>query len=253
MYPITTTVLVVMFTFGGALLGLWLRRVLPVYHLNDESRDVVRTSIGLVVIMTGLILGLVVSSAKSTFDTADDSVQQSAADMLALDRALRFYGGETLEIRRSIRDTLKERLVAIWPEVNPAASPANNVRVEVALETVMTQILALRPTTDSQRWLQAEALDLITNQEKKLWLRMERQDSTAGRPFGVVVTAWLVVIFISFGLFAPRHATGIGTLLVCSASVAAAMFLIVELENPLQGMIKVSPVPLQFVLSELGR
>jgi len=253
MTPLLLTLLVAVCTFGGALIGIWLRAVLPAHHVNDESRDVVRISIGLIVTMTGLILGLVVSSAKSTFDTADLSVQQSATDMLTLDRALKLYGSETLEIRLSIRDTLNERLVATWPEVESAGRPADDARVDVSLEQVLVEILALRPATDSQRWLQSQALDLITDQEQKLWLRMERQDSTAGRPFSIVLTAWLVVIFISFGLFAPRHATGIGTLLVCSASVAAAMFLILELEHPYQGMIKVSPEPLQFALSQLGR
>ncbi len=252
MDPITTTLLVAALTFGGALFGLWLRRVLPVHHVNDESRDVVRISIGLVVTMTGLILGLVVSSAKGTFDTANLSVQQSATDMLTLDRALKLYGGETLEIRRSIRDATNKRLVAVWPETQSAAPSADDLRVDVSLEQVMVQVLALRPATDSQRWLQSEVLDLITDQEQKLWLRMERQETTAGRPFSIVLTAWLIVIFVSFGLFAPRHATGIGTLLVCAASVAAAMFLILELEHPYQGLIKVSPAPLQFALSRLG-
>jgi hypothetical protein len=250
--PLLLTLLVAVCTFGGALLGLWLRSVLPPHHLNDESRDIVRISIGLIVTMTGLILGLVVSSAKSTFDTANDSVQQSATDLLTLDRALRLYGDETLEIRRSIRDTLDEVLTATWAEAESAAPPAEDVRVKVSLEQVLTKTLALRPTTDSQRWLQSQALDLITDQEQKLWRRMEPRQSTAGRPFSAVLTAWLVVIFVSFGLYAPRHATGIGTLLICSISVAAAMFLILELEHPYQGLIKVSPAPLQFALSQLG-
>lgn len=253
MTPMTLTLEVAAATFTSALFGLWLRRVLPEHHLSDQSRDVVRISIGLVVTMTGLILGLVVSSAKSTFDSADVAVQQGATNLLTLDRSLRLYGPETRQIRAEIRQMLDERIAATWPELARSAATVDNAEVDISVEQILSRVLALKPATETQQWLRSQALELVTDQEQKLWLRMERQDSPAGRPFSIVLTAWLVVIFLSFGLFAPRHATGIGTLLICSASVAAAIFLIAELDHPYQGMIKVSPQPLQFAHSQLGR
>ena len=60
-------------TFGGALLGLWLRTMLREHHLGGESRDTVKVGIGLVATMTALVLGLVTASAKSSFDAVDYS------------------------------------------------------------------------------------------------------------------------------------------------------------------------------------
>jgi hypothetical protein len=39
---------------------------------------------------------------------------------------------------------------------------------------------------------------------------------------------------------------------VAAVSVAAAVFLILELDGPLDGLIKISSEPLQFVLTQLG-
>jgi hypothetical protein len=49
----------------------------------------------------------------------------------------------------------------------------------------------------------------------------------------VVLVFWPTVIFISFGLFAPRNATVVATLLICALSVSAAIFLILEMHAPL--------------------
>ena len=253
MSPLFLTILIAICTFGGALVGLWLRKVLPMDHVNDESRDVVRISIGLVVTMTALILGLVVSSAKSTFDAEDFAVKQSAADVLALDQALKLYGTETLDIRGSIRDSVADRITQVWPESGGADPVTENRSGDSSPGGIFARILVLKPATDAQRWLQSHALQLSSDLEESRWLVIERQGSTGGRPFIIVLSAWLVLIFVSFGLFAPRHATGVVTLVLCSTSVAAAIFLILELEHPYQGLIKVSPEPLQFALSQLGR
>jgi hypothetical protein len=251
--PILLTLLVAVSTFGGALLGMWLRPKLPEQHVDDTSRDVVRVAIGLVVTMTALILGLVVSSAKTEFDAEDSAVKQSAADVLALDQALELYGSETVDLRRSVRDALAARITQAWPESGTATPFADNQGTNPMTHGLMARILALTPTTDAQRWLQSRALQLSSDLEQSRWLVIERQGSAAGQPFVIVLTCWLALIFISFGLFAPRHATGIGTLIACSLSVAAAIFLILEMEQPYQGFIKVSPGPLQFALAQLNK
>lgn len=247
------TLLVTITTIGGSLLGLWVRRKLPVQHVDDTSRDVVRVSIGLVVTMTALVLGLVVSSAKSSFDAEDTAVKESAAEILALDQALKVYGGETADIRLAIREGLAARIARVWPESGGSIPFDDNARGTSSLDQLLPAILALTPSTDAQRWLQSRALQLTTGLQETRWLVIEREGSTGGRAFSVVLTAWLALIFASFGLFAPRHATGIGTLIACALSVSAAIFLILEMERPYQGIIKVSAEPLMFALSALGK
>ena len=72
-------------------------------------------------------------------------------------------------------------------------------------------------------------------------------------PFLVVVIFWLTVTFTSFGLFAPRNATVVAVLAVSAMSVAGAVFLILELDGPFSGVIKVSSGPLRYALENLGQ
>jgi hypothetical protein len=72
-------------------------------------------------------------------------------------------------------------------------------------------------------------------------------------PFLVVVIFWLTVTFTSFGLYAPRNATVLAVLGVAAMSVAGAVFLILELDGPFEGVIKVSSGPFRYALANLGQ
>ncbi len=62
---------------------------------------------------------------------------------------------------------------------------------------------------------------------------------------GMGLLATVAVIFVSFGLFAPPNATVVTILFVCALSVSAAIFLILELDQPFRGFIQVSSAPLR--------
>jgi hypothetical protein len=87
-------------TFGGALLGMWLRKTLPGHHFDAESRDTVKVGVGLIATMTALVLGLVTASAKSSFDEVDTAVKQTAINILALDRLLAATGPKPVRFAR---------------------------------------------------------------------------------------------------------------------------------------------------------
>ena len=104
----TTRVGLVVFicVFGGVVLGMWLRTILPKHHLDSDSKDTVKVGIGLIATMTALVLGLVTASAKSAFDGVNAAVKQTAINILALDRVLARYGPETGEIRKDLQQLL---------------------------------------------------------------------------------------------------------------------------------------------------
>lgn len=109
MYPIAVGLMIFLTTFGGALLGMWSRDTLPDHHLDDASKDTIKLSIGLVATMTALILGLITSSAKNTYDAADAAVKESSSNVMSLDRLLVRYGSETRPIRRQLQALVKEK------------------------------------------------------------------------------------------------------------------------------------------------
>src|SRR5215510_4375696 len=118
MPPIAVGLIVFACLFGAALLGMLLRRRVPVDHLSAESKDVVKLAMGLIATMAALVLGLLTASAKSSFDTWNSELEESAVKVILLDRTLAEYGPETREIRDIIRSVVAFRIAQTWPEDN---------------------------------------------------------------------------------------------------------------------------------------
>lgn len=240
-------------TFGSAMAASFVRSWLPPAHLSKESQDVVRLGIGLVATMTALLLGLVTAAARSTFDSHDNAVRNSAANLLTLDRHLARYGAETKPTRDLIRRAVAYRLETIWSNEGASASPLDTSATTPPVEEVENQILALTPQTDTQRWLKSEALKLSEEIVKTRWRVLGGSGGAVPMPFLIVVIFWLTVTFASFGLYAPRNFTVMLVLFVAAASVGAAVFLILELDGPFDGLIRVPSGPLRYALANLGQ
>ena len=95
----TTGGIVFVCVFGGALLGVLLRRILPDDHLSSDSKDVVKLGMGLIGTMTALVLSLLISSAKGSYDTQRDGLDEIAANVTLLDTVLAQYGPPAGDIR----------------------------------------------------------------------------------------------------------------------------------------------------------
>jgi len=238
--------------FGGALLGTYVRSILPATHLSKESQDVMRLVMGLIATMTALLLGLVTASARSTFDNQDAASRTSAANILTLDRLLARYGPETRSTRDLIRQAVAFRIETTWPDDGSAGSGLTQAQGPAAVEEIENQILQLSPATDAQRWFKSEALRLSQDIVTARWRALGSQEGSVPLLFLTVVIFWLTMTFGSFGLYAQPNATVITVLFVSAFSVAAAVFLTLELDDPFSGLIKISSGPFRYVLANLG-
>jgi hypothetical protein len=248
------------FILGGALFGIFVRSVIPEEHISAESKDVMKLGTGLIATMTALVLGLVTASAKNSFDTRDQAVKHAAADILTLDRILARYGPETKEIRGSLRSIVAWRHDVIWGPARPSGAlqqtrqgTADPSEATPEVEGIADQIRALTPQNEHQRWLQTRALNLIEDILKARWFVIDDGALSIPIPFLVALVFWLTVIFASFGIFAPRNATVLTVLFVCALSVSGAVFLIVEMDQPFDGVIKVSDAPVRYALSHMDQ
>jgi hypothetical protein len=136
--------------FGGALLGNYIRSLLPPTHLSKESQDVMRLGMGLVATMTALLLGLVTASARSGFDSQDAAIRTSAANILTLDRLLAPYGPETIPIRDGLKKGLAFRIQMTWPADGSSNLDLQPTEATSAIENIENGILALTPATETQ-------------------------------------------------------------------------------------------------------
>lgn len=248
MNPIEVCAIVFCFVFGGALIGMWLRTILPEHHLNADTKELVKLGVGLIGTMSALLLGLLVASAKSSYDQRGGELTQMAANILLLDRVMAHYGPATAETREILKTAVARMIVQVWSDdakQNVFQSPAG-------MEVVFDRLQDLVPRTDAQRMLQSQAESIMINFGQERTLLFAQGGSSISTPFLVVVVFWLTVLFVSFGLFAPQNATAIVILIVSAISVAAALFLILELDHPFSGVIQISSAPLRTALSSLG-
>ena len=250
MTALTIAAITFVCAFGSAVIGAYVRDRLPAPHLSKESQDVVRLAMGLIATMTAVLLGLVTTAARSTFDANDTAIRNSAVNILTLDRHLARYGPETKPTRDLLRSVLVFQVETTWPAEgrshNVAALPTPKV------EEIENQIFHLSPVTEAQRWFKDKALGLSQEVLKIRWW-VFASGGAIPQVFIVVVIFWLSVTFGSFGLYAPRNATVVSVLFIAAMSVAAALFLIVELDGPFDGVIRVSGGPLRFAIHNLGR
>ena len=241
--------------FGGALLGILLRFVLPKHNLSDESKDVVRLGMGLVATMAALVLGLLVASAKSSFDAQKSGLDQLSANLILLDSTLAQYGPEAQDSRNLLRRIVSDGLRLIWPQQESEGHTFAPSTTTMASErTLFKTIQELTPENDKQRRLQSVALQIAVDLTRTRWLLVAQEESSPiPTLFLVILAQWLVILFISFGLFAPPNRIVIAALIACALSVSDAIFLILELAEPFDGLIQISSAPLRNAFELLGQ
>jgi len=239
--------------FGGAVLGIALRAALPASHLSDESKEVIRLGSGFVGTMAALVLGLLVASATSAFNAEDGGIQQLATEYTLLDRALKQYGPEAEGAREDLRRSVDAVLDRLWPATGRRPSGFSAPEITAAHEAVFASIRGLSPRDDTQRLIQTQLVQIAVDLGKSRWALSQGESSSIPAPFLFVLMSWVAALFTTFGLLAPRNATVILVLLVCALSVAAAVFLILDLGQPFEGLIRVSSDALREARARLGR
>jgi len=237
--------------FAGALLGMFLRVSLPETHLSTDSKDFVKLGMGLIATMAALVLGLLIASAKSSYDMQRNELTQISASIIVLDRLMSNYGPETKEARDLLRRSVVRTLGQMWPEHR---SQAAELEPGVSADTLYDKIYRLSPHNEDQRLLKSQALTITLNLRQTRWLEVEQREGSS-IPMAVlaVLIFWLAIIFVSFGLFAPPNSTVLAVLFVCVLSVSGAIFLILELDRPFEGLIRISSAPLRDALMHLGQ
>jgi hypothetical protein len=249
MNALATSAIVFVCVFGGALLGFWLRTVLPEHHLSPASQDLVKLGMGTIATMTALVLGLLVASAKNSYDTESRGLTEMSAKVILLDRILAHYGPEAQEARDLLKVVISGTIDRIW--TNEGSHPQLEGPGSRA-DLLYDKLEQLVPKDDAQRGLQSRALGIATDIAQTRLLMIEQGYSPVSMPLLIVVVFSLTITFISFGLHAPPNATILVTFLLGALSVSAVMFLILGMYTPFGGLIPVSSAPLRWALGHLG-
>jgi hypothetical protein len=252
MNPTLIGTLVFAGAFGGALLGMKLKSLLPAHHLHDDSKGTVQLGVGLIATMTALVLGLVTASAKSSFDEVNEMLKNTSADLLSLEDALAHYGPEADSLRSELRETLRMRIAMIWPEDGSEAN-IDPFALSDRIDRMWSSIRSLAPESTEQRWHADRANQLMASVTSTRWNVASGLTLSIPPPFLAILIFWIAVTFVSFGMFSPRNGTVITVMFLCALSIGAAIFLVLEMDEPFAGLIKASAEPLRYTLALFER
>ncbi|WP_442930532.1 bestrophin-like domain [Mycobacterium sp. NBC_00419] len=246
----------------AAALGFRLHSLALFKTQDDESRSAMRVALGLTSTLTAVVLGLVAASAMNDYERANAMVAGLAIDSLTLDNVLESYGPQTDPIRKEVKAGLRRRIDTIsspdayaeWDTQSASTASSGG-----GVEALYTAVAALKPTTDLQERLQTRALDMLGgdlsfgdgNIAQKRWL-FSVHPATLPAVFFAVVILWMLLEFFSFGLLSPRSPAVYLSIAAAAIVVTSAIFLIMELDDPLGGHVRVSVEPLKRAIALIG-
>lgn len=245
-------VIVFALMFGGALFGMLLGKVLPNQHLGADARDVIRVTMAMLATLSALVLGLLTGAAINSLAEKDRELQHAGIQFIMLDRALASYGPETAEARDLLKQTLARRIGQIWPGEGQTVS-LDALGAGSGTEAVRDRLFALTPGTERQEWLRTHALEITNAIAVSRWTTVEQIGSRFPWAFFVVVVVWLTILFASFGLFAPRNGSVVAALGVAAFGLAGAIFMILEVDQPYDGLVRIPSTSLTIALEQLGK
>lgn len=237
--------------FGGALVGMLLGKVLPDPHMSTESRDAIRTIMAMLATLSAVVLGLLTGSSISSLAEKDGELRSAGVQFVMLDRTLAEYGPETAETRNLLKQLLAARISQIWPEEGGSVS-LTALGSGPGIILVQRDLFGLAPRTEQQRWLRSNALEITNTIAESRWTTVEQIGSRFPWAFFIVVVGWLAVIFASFGIFAPRNGSVVAALLVAALALAGPTFMMLEMDQPYGGLVKIPSSSLRVALDQLG-
>lgn len=250
----------------SAAFGMFVKLRLPERHRSRETWDLVTLVVTMLVTFAALVMGLLTYAVKGGFDRDNADVSAVAAEIVQLDQSLRNYGPQALAARMALRRYTESAIASTWPEepLPPGVEKRSLVvpviplgiespRLGAVLNEIGQAVYRLAPQDALHRTLAASCIANYRNLVAARWKLIEDARPTISVAFYLVLVFWLVVIFVCFGLNAPRSSFVFIIITLSAVSIASAMFVILEMDTPFTGYILVSSHPMRNALADITR
>ncbi len=234
--------------FGSAIAGMGLKEWIPEHHLSDDSKTIIKAARSVVIGLAALTLGLLIATAKTSFDTKETELKESTAKMIALNRLLLKDGNISEKARVTLRRVASQGVVVIEKVSREGLNPV--VASGEGMDALITALMELPEQDPRQMWIKNTALSLGNEIAVSRWKIYQSSSSTVSPLFLAVLVFWLMTIFFSLGLIAPFNASVVGALLTAALSMTGAILLTLELDQPYGGLIQISTEPLKMALQQ---
>jgi len=238
--------------FSATVLGMLLRPLLPDRYLSAGSKEVVTLGTTLIATMSAVLLGLLISSTRTSYEEKRNQVIRMTADIIELDLIMKDYGPEARPARQVMRDAVPVMIDSIWRENASRFRPEANAEPDAGPEAVLAKFMELSPHDDDQRARRERALQVGLDLAKIQLLLFAQPVNAISAPFITVLVLWLTFIFATFSVYARPNPLIVVVLFVCALAAASAIFLILDLDSPFAGLLQIPSAPLRNALPPLA-
>lgn len=246
MSPSMTAVIAFAIIFGAGVVG----SLLPGHRLPEATKDVVRLGAGLLATVVGLVLGLMIASASTSFDTQNNQVRQITSNVILLDSLLNLFGPDAQKARIILRASIPPFVDAVWKN---GSQPTAAFKPSAASEALYFELEKLDAKDDTQKSIKSRVSSIYGDLLQTRVLLLQKAGGGIPTPFIAVIIIWLALIFFSYGLLVDHHQTVLVALFVVAASTSAALLLILELTHPFDGLLQIPNEPVLNALAPLAR
>jgi len=248
--PLIIGLIVFLIILAGGFAGWAAQQRLPKHHLTDETKNLVSVSMAVVATLSALVLGLLLSNANTLFTEVGGQMTAQSAQILRLDHILRRYGPETAQAQELLRQYAERKTDDLFP-YNSADVRLNDQSTYELLQRLEDSLLVLKTGNSRDQWWLGQAMTLAGKTGDVNWLLAQEVGQGTPKAFLALLVFWLILLFASFGLFAPKNFTSVVILTLCAIAVAGAIGMILELQEGFGGLIHVSPQPMRQAVAEL--
>lgn len=250
-----TEIIVCATVFVGLLIAslgcLFLHERLPERYRSEETNGIVRLTANIFMVMTSLVFALLINSTKNTYEAIDRSLHAFATELVLLDEALRQVGPEATEARAHLAAYVQQAVRGTWREGGP--SDLNDPEAGQLLVAAGRSLMAIEAADAIAAGFLRDAQHDYRAVVKRRWSLVQESDGSVPRPVIVMLVAWLLLVFASYGYRAPRNAVVIGTLVTSAALISGSLYLVLDMNVPFSGTVQISPAPLLRVADQLQR
>jgi hypothetical protein len=218
-------------------------------HKDDDTNTVVRLVANIFVVMTSLVFGLMINSAKNTFEAIDANVHAYATSLIILDRSLKAYGTASEDTRRHLSFYVEEAIAN--PYRGDQALLHQKSLAAQYLDAVGVALTAIKPPDRFHESMLVDVRQQYHSLIEQRWKIVEQSEGAIPGPLIGMLVAWMTLIYASFGYRAPRNPMVVGMFTVSALLIAASVYLVLDMNIPFHGPIQISDAPLRRALAEM--
>jgi len=247
---------------SSAALGFLLKSQLLERFTQTGALESMSLIISFLVTITAIVVGLLINATKSFIDATENHWSIFAGQLIRLDQSMRNYGIESDQMRRQLQSFTAAAIVKFWRADDiPTGVPYPDVRklskdeAQQVLSDLVNRIefgiIRLKSPDPLHERLAADCFDQFKEFARARWSLLLAPQNSLPAPFLRMLVAWIMIIFVCFGLRAPANPLVVIVITLSATTLSGMMFAIIDVVDPYKGVYNISSKNMHYALEAM--